>query len=148
MVVRAILPAKDGLEAFHVQRTPCPVQQLFVHFVECGPAFEQQVTAVFQLVKRIRVLKLRLFLLLRIERETQTCRVKPTVTSRGQPPYSVRRTQGLCDLIQSLEIGPARKTVALLVDRQAPFTSLALDPFVTVGGSPAPQTEDSHTCEL
>src|SRR5207247_9025478 len=55
------------------------------------------------------------------------------------PPDSARSTQRLSNLIQGLEIGPARKTVALLLYRQAPFTSLAFDPFVTVGNHLRPK---------
>src|SRR5437867_6230503 len=139
MIVRTILPAKDGREGFHIQRTARPVQQLLIHLVQRRSALEQQVAAVFQLIKRILILEICALLLIRVQRKTQTRGIEPTVTNLGQPPYSVRCTQGLCDLIQGLEIGPARKTVALLLYRQAPFTSLAFDPFVTVGNHLRPK---------
>ncbi len=139
MVVRTILPAKDGREGFHIQRTARPVQQFLIHLIQRRSALEQQVAAVFQLIKRILILEFRALLLIPIQRETQTRGIEPTVTNLGQPPYSVRCTQGLCDLIQGLEIGPSRKTVALLLYRQAPFTSLAFDPFMTVGNHLRPK---------
>src|SRR5437867_5134409 len=45
-MVRAILPAKDGLESLYIQRAPRPVQQFFIDFIHRGAAPKQQVPAV------------------------------------------------------------------------------------------------------
>jgi hypothetical protein len=76
-LVRAILPAKDGLQGLHVQRTPRPVQQVLIHLIECGSALEQQIPAQLQLIKRILILEPGPLLLGHIQGETQTRRIKP-----------------------------------------------------------------------
>src|SRR5260370_26847648 len=53
--IRAILPAKDGLESLQIQRPPRPVQQLLVHLVESTAAMEQQVAALLDLIERILI---------------------------------------------------------------------------------------------
>jgi hypothetical protein len=96
MVMRAILPAKDGLESFHVQRPVRPVQQLLIHLIERGSTIEQQVPAVFQLVKRILILiRIESGCRLRALRRNHdmACTPPQRVINSGRMPSSIRSSR-------------------------------------------------------
>src|SRR6267154_2145427 len=86
---------------------------------------ENQVAAVLHLIVVVLVMKPALFLLLQIERETQTGSINPTLAGRLQPPYSPLLGQGVCDLRQARGVRDMSKTISFLCKVDPGFACLA-----------------------
>ena len=78
--MRAVLVAKDSLDAIQVQRRARPINQRLENLVHLPAGTEPQIPAVFQLKHRVLILKPALFLLCQVQRKTQAGTVNPTLT--------------------------------------------------------------------
>ncbi len=112
--VRSLLPAKQGPYGAHVQHPTRTVDDTLENLLHDAAIGEQQIAAVFQLVDRPLVTHVQRPLLGNWQQITQDCRKKPSLADLLQGPFSARRAQGLCHLVQFCELGGRRETVAFL----------------------------------
>ena len=115
LLLRSLLRAQDRLHRLYVQRGSRAIDQTLEHLLHHAATFEKEVAAILHLEQRHRVTKRRPLLVVAGQGEAQTL-VKPTLTDLPQAPYSVWRTQGVCDKLQAGSVGKLRETVVLLAE--------------------------------
>ena len=104
--MRTMFGAKDGLQLLDVQTRAGAVDHALKTLFQLQSPLEKQVTAVLHLKDAVVVVETSLSLFLQGQAEMKAGAVEPTVADLTQSPYSVRRTQGVCNLRQDGRFAP------------------------------------------
>src|ERR1022692_3113951 len=123
---------EDRLDRPDVQGRTRAINHSLKNFLQDAAFVEQQIATVFRLINRELIPKAALLLLGHIQRQAQTHLIKPMLAGLLQAPYSVQRTQGICDFAQTCGIGIIRETVVLLAKLQSLLLGLAGHIFVAI----------------
>jgi hypothetical protein len=128
----ASLGPKDGFEPFDIQTSAGAVNQGLNELFHLQPTLKQQIATVFDLEEGIVIAKTGSFLVSQGDSKAQTGGIQPAFTNLTQWPYSVHRTQGLCQLRQLCAAADVGKTIAFFLKGKPGSAGLTGQILVTI----------------
>lgn len=126
------LGPQDGLQCLDVETGASSVDNALKDLIQFGASHEQEVSAVLPLVNGEDIPEPGFFLVRKVQRKTQTGGVNPTLAHLTQAPYSVLRTQGVCDKRQAPSVGDRSETIAGLDKTDSRLLGLQGNIFMTI----------------